>query len=63
MPLTKQTIEQDSTNARSPLATALPKRAYKAPGTRAGVFMDWRQGSTRRPKASRPSGKTLRDGR
>lgn len=63
MPLTiKQTIEPDSTNARSPLATALHKRAYKAPGTRAGVFHDWREGSPR-GKASNRSGRTLRDGR
>lgn len=58
MPLTiKQTIDQDSTDA-----TALHKPAYKAPGTRAGVFHDWRQGSSR-GKASNRSGRTLRDGR
>jgi hypothetical protein len=62
MPLTKQTIEQDSTDARGPLATALHKRSYKAPGTRAGVFHDWREGS-QRGKASNRLARTLRDGR
>jgi hypothetical protein len=58
----KQTIEQDSTGACGPLATVLHKRAYKAPGTRAGVFHDWREGS-QRGKASNRFGRTLRDGR
>lgn len=65
MPLTNQmnqTIGQDSTESRGPLATALSKPTRKAPGTRAGVFMDWRQGSTRGKSPSR-FGKALRDGR
>ena len=65
MPLTNhvnQTIGQDSIESRGPLATALRKPVRKAPGTRAGVFHDWRQ-STKRDKASGRSVKALRDGR
>lgn len=65
MPLTNhanQTIGHDSIEARSPLATVLCKPVRKAPGTRAGVFQDWRQGSTR-TKAAVRSNKALRDGR
>ncbi|HKR13303.1 MAG TPA: hypothetical protein VJT15_14670 [Pyrinomonadaceae bacterium] len=65
MPLTNhvnQTIGHDSVETRRPLATALPKAGCKGPGIRAGVFQDWRQGSTRGKAASR-SGKALRDGR
>ena len=65
MPLTNhvnQTIGHESNEARGPLATALCKPVRKAPGTRAGVFQDWRQGSTR-SKPSKRSNKALRDGR
>jgi hypothetical protein len=64
MPLTNhanQTIGHDSSELR-PLATVLSRPVRKAPGTRAGVFQDWRQGSTR-TKAPARSGKALRDGR
>ena len=65
MPLTNhanQTIGNDSIEARGPLAKVLCKPVCKAPGIRAGVFQDWRQGSTR-SKASNRSNKALRDGR
>lgn len=65
MPLTNhrnQANGHDSIEARSPLANALRKPGCKGPGIRAGVFADWRQGSTR-GKAPNRSGKALRNGR
>ena len=63
MPLTnmKQTIGQDSTEARTPLATTLRKLNSKAPGTRIGILENWRGSSN--GKGPRGLGKTLRDGR
>ena len=56
---TKQTIGQNSTQARNPLATTL--RKHKAPGTRVGILEDWR--SVSNGKGPGRAGKTLRDGR
>ena len=64
MPLTtqmKQTIGQDATEVRSPLAAALRKDVPKAAGTRAGILQDWREGSA--AKATRRPFSKLRDGR
>ena len=63
MPLTnmKQTIEQEATKARTPLAALLRKFASKAPGTRIGILQDWRGASN--GKGAGRVGKTLRDGR
>lgn len=64
MPLTmqmKQTVEQDSLEAQSPLAAALRKAAPKTSGTRAGILQDLREGS--QGKAPRRLATQLRDGR
>ena len=58
----KQTIGQDVTETQKPLATASRKPMRKAPGTRLGIFQDWREGSTSGKAPSR-LGNTLRDGR
>ena len=39
------------------------KSGRKAPGTRVGIFIDWREGSTKPGKISGPYGHALRDGR
>ncbi|HEU4713662.1 MAG TPA: hypothetical protein VFS76_19000 [Pyrinomonadaceae bacterium] len=63
MPLTnmKQTIEQEATKARTPLASLLRKPTAKAPGTRIGILENWRGSSN--GKGPGRHGKTLRDGR
>ncbi len=42
---------------------ALPASAQKAAGTRYGVLIDWRGGSTASGKPSGRYGRSLRDGR
>jgi hypothetical protein len=58
----QQEMGKDSTEARTPLASAFRKSGSKAPGTRAGTLEDWREGSKKSGNPS-GSGKTLRDGR
>jgi hypothetical protein len=57
----KQTIGHDSTDNQTPLSATLRKPLRKAPGTRLGIFQDWREGSS--GKAERRIGDRLRDGR
>lgn len=52
----------NSTATHSLLANTLRKRAYKAPGTRAGIMEDWRHAATNGKAPSR-RGNALRDGR
>lgn len=54
-------MQKDSAPQR--LTAALPSSGRKAPGTRAGTFQDWREGSNKSGKAPVGIGKTLRDGR
>jgi hypothetical protein len=46
-----------------PAAKTFRKAGRKAPGTRIGIFIDWREGSTESGKVSGPYGHALRDGR
>jgi hypothetical protein len=54
-----ETMEKNLT-AR-PVQNSLRKPGRKAPGTRAGLYIDWREGSTR--SLSGRYGRALRDGR
>lgn len=42
---------------------AASKRGPKAPGTRAGTLLDWREGSMKSGKLSRRVANAIRDGR
>lgn len=57
MPSNKNTKQETANSA------ALRRSAPKAQGTRAGVLIDWREGSKKTGKPSVGIGKTLRDGR
>ena len=53
MPLNTQKQEKNST----------PKSVRKAPGTRIGTLIDWREGSAKSGKISGSYGRAVRDGR
>lgn len=46
-----------------PAAKSFRKVGPKAPGTRIGVFIDWREGSPKPGKICGPYGHAFRDGR
>ena len=58
-------------NMKRTVGTSLTKMAgavgrtsrSKAPGTRLGIFLDWREGSARSGRASGRCGSVVRDGR
>lgn len=56
----KQTAKNLATK-QTPNSFRKPHR--KAPGTRIGILMDWREGSNRSGKMSGRYGRALRDGR
>ena len=66
MPVNKhaqqQEIGKDSTGKPEPMTSALRKSDQKAAGTRFGVLIDWREGSSRSGTSGR-HGLALRDGR
>jgi hypothetical protein len=59
----QQAVANDSTEAGNSPAAAVGKLVRKAPGTRVGILLDWREGSRKSGKVSGGLGKTLRDGR
>ena len=58
----QQEIVKDSVGMREPMTSAIRKSGRKAPGTRYGVLIDWREGSTKPGKTSGRHGHALRDG-
>jgi hypothetical protein len=58
-----QQLQKDSTAAHRRVTAPLRRSGRKSPGTRAGTFQDWREGSNKYGKSSAGIGKTLRDGR
>ena len=66
MPVNKNVQEQDLANDlranREVMTSALRKSGRKAPGTRFGILIDWREGSTKRGTTSHRHGHALRDG-
>ena len=56
-------MKKQINNSSATKKTALRKPTSKAAGTRAGILLDWREGSSKSGKTSGGSGKTLRDGR
>ena len=57
MPVNKQEIQKDATVKRQRLS------GRKAPGTRVGIWENWREDSTRCGKISGRYGHVVRDGR
>ena len=57
MPVNKQEMQKNATANRKRLS------GRKAPGTRLGIWENWREGSTRCGKISGRHGHVIRDGR
>lgn len=61
MPLNAQQQEKNLTGKQT--QSSLRKSVRKAPGTRIGTAIDWREGSAKSGKNSGSYGRTVRDGR
>jgi hypothetical protein len=60
MPVNKKKY---STATQEPRTSSLRRSSRKAPGTRLGIWEDWRQGSSTCGKLSGRHGHVIRDGR
>lgn len=58
----KRTMGTSLTKTQESTAVARKSRS-KAPGTRLGILLDWREGSTKSGKTSGRCGSAVRDGR
>jgi len=61
MPLNAQQQEQNMTGKQT--QRSFHKSVRKAPGTRIGTAIDWREGSAKSAKVSGSYGRAVRDGR
>ena len=63
MPLNAQQPKAEKNLTGKQTQNSFNKSVRKAPGTRIGILMDWREGSAKSGRISGPYGRAIRDGR
>jgi hypothetical protein len=63
MPLNMQLEEMGNNSTGKQTQSSFRRSGRKAPGTRIGLLIDWREGSTKSGKILARHGRAFRDGR